>query len=95
MYKRDSLIIVATVSGVASPNDVSRVLVLLETGDYKEINNPETLYGLKFEWSPEETAIFPIRRIGVRLIVELVDNRRFTIAQSSFQVKRQFKEEEV
>jgi hypothetical protein len=92
MYRRDSLIILGTVSGITDVTTVDRVLVLLENGDYKEIVSPETMHNLRFEWTPEETAEFPVRRLGVRLIVELTDGRRFTIAESRISIERQFKE---
>lgn len=92
MIRKDTFIVMATVSGITDPAVVSKVRVLLDTGDYKDINNPSTMHQLKFEWTPEETELFPVRRIGIRLIVLLANEQRFTVAESHFSVTKEFKE---
>ena len=92
MIRKDTFIVMATVSGITDPAVVSKVRVLLDTGDYKDINNPSTMHQLKFEWTPEETERFPVRRIGIRLIVLLTNEQRFTVAESHLNVTKEIKE---
>lgn len=92
MIRKDTFIVQATVSGITDPGIVSKVRVLLDTGDFKDIDYPSSMHQLKYEWTPEETERFPIRRIGIRLIVLLANEQRFTVAESHFTVTKEFKE---
>jgi hypothetical protein len=92
LIRGDSLLIGATVSGITDPATVSRIGVVTDSGEAKYVPSPSAMANMVFEWTPTETAVFPLRRILVRLVVELVDGRRFTVSESSFVVVREFKE---
>lgn len=93
LIRKDSLIIKSAISGIEDVSTIATLLMLMDTGDYKEITAPSSLIDIVFEWTPEETARLPLRQIRLRLIVEFVDGRRFTIAESSIRVLKEFKEE--
>ena len=93
LIRKDSLIIQSAISGIEDVSTIATLVMLMDTGDYKEITAPPSLIDIVFEWTPEETAKLPLRQIRLRLIVEFVDGRRFTIAESSIRVLKEFKEE--